>query len=709
MKKVIVVESAAKTKTIRRFLSGKFEVIACGGHIVDLPKDELGIEVEEGFKVRREPLKRGSKSKVKRLREGLQEADEIYLATDPDREGEAIAADLIDFCTPYGAQVWRIEFNAIVYRAVREALENPRELNQGRVEAQRARRTLDRLIGFIISSITQFDPSGPGLPSVGRVLAPAVALVVDREREIESFTVRHYWKLNVGLAGSTGELVASAAEEWEDFPEVKELALQLRQSGTMEVASVEIDEDDRQNPLPPYTTDMLQEEADNLLGFSPERTMALAQELYQGVEIDGTPQALITYMRTDSTRITPQALNQAREALEIRFDEEIYRGRSWKPRAGEQDAHEAIRPTLPEAEDYFPEKLEDELEEDMLALYRLIYFRFLASQSRAAIYRTTDIELRNDYLVASSCGHELIEAGFLKLYREIRPYFGKKELELPELRAGLELEIKRAWPEPEQTYPPARYREGGLVRTLKEKGIGRPSTYGNILEKIKRRRGGFGYLNKVRGRLRPTERGLKLYDYLNANFSRVISYEYTAGMERELDRIEKGESSYEEFLAKEFEWLQEPYEKSRTRGWLNGNRPTPAQVKFLKELEKRAGVEVAEKVYQSKDETSRWIGKIQDEIEPFLKLTGINEVDVSGVPCHRFKLLFNRPLPDDEKQFIKDKKLKYAPGNRNRLPGYQFQRQNYERVYSLWEELKNRYSGEDSPLEAEIRFILEEE
>ncbi len=703
MKKVIVVESAAKTKTIRRFLGGEYDVIACGGHIVDLPDDELGINVEQGFKARWEPIHFRGADKVKRVRKRLADADEIYLATDPDREGEAIAADLREHCTPYGAEVKRIEFNAIVYRAVREALEAPRQIDSNRVEAQRARRVLDRMIGFVISSITQFDPDGPGLPSAGRVLCPAVALVVDREREIEAFTPRHYWKLYALLEAGGEEVEAIVDGEWEEFEKIKSQVKELNQLGSMKVNSVDLEPQSKQNPRPPYTTDALQEAADELLNFPPEKTMSLAQELYQGVEIDGKPQALITYMRTDSTRVSPQALNQAKEALGNFYSQDLYNGRPWRPAGGEQDAHEAIRPTSPEDPDLHPEVLEEQIGADLWQLYRLIYYRFLASQSKPAVYKTTEIKLSAGDVTAEALGNELLSSGFLKIYREIRPNYGREEVELPQIEAGVELDLKRSWPESMQTYPPARYREGGLVRSLKEKGIGRPSTYGDILGKIKRGRGGFGYVRKQGGKLRPTDKGERLCDYLREEYEQVISYEYTSGMEKELDRIERSESSYREFLETEFQWLREPYEKSSEKGWLSGDRPTPAQVKFLKQLEKRVDREVPSEVFESKEKTSEWIDRLQEEEKPLVKITEIDEVDVSGVNCYRFELRFNKRLPEEEREYLKTNKMKYSPGSVDRFPGFRFQRQDYETVKKFREELIERYNSKDSPLEARLK------
>ncbi len=708
MKEVIVVESGAKTKTIRRFLRGEYDVIACGGHIMDLSDEGLGIDVENNFAYREKSIQQNGQDKVKRVRERLEDADRVYLGTDPDREGEAIAADLQEHCVPSGADVHRIEFNAIVYHAVKEALENPRGIDEDRVEAQRARRAIDRLIGFIISSMAQFDPDGPRCPSVGRVLAPAVSLVVDREQEIRDFTPRRYWTIHSRLSFEDTQLDATLDGEWADFEDAKGVVQSLQDRGEMEVTRCEEDPEDEMNPWPPYTTDALQDEADYLLNFTPDRTMQLAQELYQGVEVDGESQALITYMRTDSTRLSPTALNLAKKALAEREDTDAddYRGRQWRPAGAAQDAHEAIRPTRPNEPKFFPENLEGKLEEPYLELYRLIYFRFLASQMNPAVYHTTTLELEAGEYSAEAIGHRLKSPGFLDIFRKTHPDHGYEEVELPhfDVRDSDEpilLPLDRAWPEPQTTRSPARYREGSLVRELKQKGIGRPSTYGTILDKIKNR---FGYVRKTGGTLRPTEKGEKLCDYLHSAYDEVISYEYTAHMEEDLEKIEKGEESYEEYLDREFEWLRDPYEYAREHNWLSGNRPTPAQVEYLTELSERTDTEVPESVYESKKEVSRWIDKLQEAQEPYVRLTHIHKADVSGVECYRFRLQFNKPLPDEEKDMLKERKMKYKSGKKGQLPAFQFQRRDREVVQSLWDELYERYSGEDSPLEAELKL-----
>jgi DNA topoisomerase-1 len=696
--RVLVVESGAKTRTIRGFLRGEYDVVACGGHIVDLPDDDLGVEVDDDFSYDVEPIARRGGDAVESIRSKLEGADEVYLATDPDREGEAIAADLRDHAVPPGSSVHRIEFNAIVYPAVQEALENPREVDEDRVEAQRARRSLDRLIGFIVSSVAKFDPDGPNVPSVGRVQSPAVRLVVQREREIQDFESRRYWTIQTQLEDGDVTFEATLDGEWEDFETAKAVVGDLDEAGGLTVTSCEVDPESEQNPLPPYTTDALQNDADYLLNLPPERTMELAQQLYEGVEIgegeEADTRALITYMRTDSTRVSPSALNLAKEALELRDDlgEEMYQGRTWEAGGQAQDAHEAIRPTQPQDPDVWPENLEGELDETLLDLYTLIYKRFLASQMVPAVYRTTVLDLEAGEHEARAVGHELLSEGFLEVWGDVRPEHGRDEVDLPEPDPGAELPLDRAWPEPQETQPPPRYREGSLVSELKDRGIGRPSTYGDILAKIKRGPGGFGYVRKSRGTLRPTEKGEALVGYLEDRFDRIVDYEYTARMEAYLDRIEQGDLSYRDFLEREFEWLEDPYEVAQTEGWLESDLPTPAQIDYLESLAEETGTEVPDEVLESKEQVSEWIDKLEDEVEPYLRLTDIEEAEVGGVEVHRFRLYFNEPLPDEEYEHLRDLGMRYVRGGDDNLPGFQFQRQDLDVAEETWTALRDRYA-----------------
>lgn len=711
LNRVLVVESGAKTRTIRGFLGGEYDVVASGGHIVDLPDDELGIDIQRDFSFDVVPISRGDGNAVDALKTRIADADEVYLATDPDREGEAIAADIRDFAVPAGSDVYRIEFNAIVYPVVRDALDNPRSVDEARVEAQRARRSLDRLMGFILSSVAKFDPGGPHVPSVGRVQSPAVRLVVEREREIETFEVREYWTIHTEVVEDDTSFTSVLDGSWNEFSEAKTIVDDLVAHGGFTVASCAVDPASEQNPLPPYTTDSLQNDADFLLNIAPEQTMELAQELYEGVTIgddeDAESQALITYMRTDSTRVSPSALNLAKETLGNREDlgEELYQGRTWEAGGQAQDAHEAIRPTHPEDPMFWPENLEGEIDERLLDVYSLIYRRFLASQMVPAVYRETTLELEAGEYSATAVGNELQDPGFLRVWGEVRPGHQREEVALPTPEAGTELSIDRAWPEPEETQPPPRYREGSLVSELKDRGIGRPSTYGDVLSKIKRT--GFGYVRKTGSTLRPTEKGEALVDYLSTEYPRVVDYEYTAQMEEDLDRIESGEMAYQEFLDQEFVWLRDPYKTAEENGWLSGDKPTVPQIEFLQTLEEETDTTVPSEVWESKEKVSEWIDTLQEQIEPTVRLSRIHEATVGGVDVYRFRLYFTHQLPDEEYEFLRERKLKYKSGTQNEPPCFQFQRQDREVVEELWEELRDRYS--DSEVFTEYAFEISSE
>jgi len=692
MRKVIIVESAAKTKTIRRFLRGEYDVIACGGHIVDLPKNDLGIDVENDFIYTPVPINMRGRNQVGYLRDKLSDAERICIATDPDREGEAIAADILELCIPEEVLVQRIEFNAIVYHAVKEALENPRNIDYNRVQAQRARRSLDRLIGFILSSMAQFDEEGPNLPSVGRVIAPAVSLVVDREKEIESFTTRHYWTICAHFEHEEGEVPGIVEGEWETSKAATKVREKLLSIGVIGVKDCTDIPDNRLNPLPPYSTDALQNDADRILGFSPEKSMALAQQLYHGVEIEGKSYALITYMRTDSTRVSPTAINLAKKTISERAElgENYYKGRPWKPRNAAQDAHEAIRPTMPGDIDFSPEYLAERIPEDVFALYRLIYFRFLASQMKPAVYHTVKLSLEAAGITAAAEGHQLISEGFLKAYRKVQPKHGWKETLVPTIEKGTLLKIINVWPKHRETLPPARYREGALVSELKKLGIGRPSTYGTRLKKIK----DYRYVRKIGKKLRPTDRGKALCEYLRRHYDNVISYEYSAEMEKGLSGIERGTVNYEEFLSREFEWLREPYEITSRNGWLRRDLPTPAQIKFLKNLAEQLGIEVPEYVFKSKVQVEKWIDdliKIQNEQPVKFELSPIEKVDVRGVKCYRIRLYYTSLLEDDDRKFLKSKRMRYVGPENGNPPCYQFQRQDRNSVENLRNLLLDRY------------------
>ncbi len=677
MNKVIIVESGAKIKTISRFLRGEYKVIATGGHIADLPTGSLGIDIDNDFLAELSP----NNTKLKKLKDQLVDCDEIYLATDPDREGEGIAADIVELCHLNNRKVFRIKFNAIVYHAVIEALEKRGEINQNLASAQKARRSLDRLIGFILSSITKFDTEGPGAPAVGRVLIPALSLVIDREEEIKAFVRKVTWVIKILCVYEENEFEAEykGALQIANFDFAKKRISEINEIEYLNIIEASDHTVESINPPPPFTTDSLQQFADYRLGLPPQLTMKIAQILYEGVELNGKQQSLITYMRTDSPRMSPDALKYAKETIQIRddLDNDLYKGRKWELSSSDtQDAHEGIRPVAPHKPELFPEALKGVLKEKEYQLYNIIYYRYLASQMKSAQIKKRSYELGNNIIKATALSSKIIDYGFLNTYRKIDTEYGPKENILPNFEKDMKVRIIRSWPEKVETQPPRRYREGGLVTELKKRGIGRPSTYAKSISKIQ----DYKYVRKAGNTLRPTLKGLKLATYLRDKYQEVISYEYTAKMEEFLGKIEHGELTYKNFLGNEWEnWLKEPYRLTKGKGWLDCEGPSPAQIKFLNKLAGLCGVEIPQEVIESKTFTGEWIERLKKEAPCIIELTDIESVDVKGVSCFRFKLFFTKKPPDEIKEYLKTKKFKFQ---RDEQLGafYHYQRQDKDNV-----------------------------
>lgn len=564
MKSLVIVESPAKANTINKILGKNFFVKASIGHIKDLPKNEMGVDVENEFEPKYEIIP-GKEKIIKELRKAAREADRVYLAPDPDREGEAIAWHIATEISdkkngsPNG-KIFRITFNEITERAVLEAIKNPGPIDLNKVNAQQARRILDRLVGYGLSPLL-WKKIRRGL-SAGRVQSVAVKLIVDREREIKAFEKEEYWDINLRLEGSApppfwarlnrykGENVINRdAKEGERFlirnAEVAERIASEIGRETLFLNKIEKKERKR-SPNPPFITSTLQQEASRKLRFTAKKTMMLAQQLYEGVEIgkEGSV-GLITYMRTDSVRVAPEAQEWARRYIEERFGKEYLPEKppQYKSKSGAQEAHEAIRPTgigRP------PESIKQYLSRDLYNLYALIWNRFVASQMAPARLEQTTfiIGIKGEGSKVVDEGTELRASGtvvkfdgFMALYTE-----GKDEIEeeeggfLPPLKAGEELKIEEIKPTQHFTQPPPRYTEATLVKALEEKGIGRPSTYATILSTIQDRK----YVHKVEGRFEPTELGILVNDFLVERFPELIDVGFTAKMEDELDRIEEG-------------------------------------------------------------------------------------------------------------------------------------------------------------------------
>ena len=562
-KSLIIVESPTKARTIKKFLPPRFVVKASVGHVRDLPKSTLGVDVEHDFAPKYLTIK-GKGDIIKELKAALKTATEVYLATDPDREGEAIAwhlAELLKLPEPK-----RIELHEITKDAALAAIKNPHPIDMDRVNAQQARRILDRLVGYKISPLLWAKVRG-GL-SAGRVQSVAVKLIVDREREIRAFNPREYWSIGAQLekAGSpppfAAELVAARGEKVDVETGAQAAAILAALEGaTYTVASVKKREQ-RRNPAPPFTTSTIQQEASRKLKFRVRKTMQIAQSLYEGVDLgpEGT-QGLITYMRTDSTRVSDSAREAAREYVDGTFGSEFYGGdRQYKIREGAQDAHEAIRPTFINRN---PDSLAPFLKRDELKLYRLIWERFIASQMAAAIFDQTAVDITaNDHTFRAN-GSVMKFAGFTAVYEEgkdedVEPPAanagatngvsrnGKAggDRRLPALAAGDVLDLRALDPKQHFTEPPPRFSEATLVKALEEKGIGRPSTYSAIVETIQAR----GYVEQVERRFRPSEIGESVNDLLAEHFKDIMNLEFTASLEHQLDEVAEGHAEWHQVL-----------------------------------------------------------------------------------------------------------------------------------------------------------------
>jgi DNA topoisomerase-1 len=570
-KNLVVVESAAKAKTIEKFLGRGYAVRACLGHVRDLPKSKLGVDVEHDF----EPQYVESsdrKDVVKRLRAEAKGADNVLIATDPDREGEAIAWHLVSALKLDRQPVSRIEFHEVTKDAVLRALKSPREIDQKRVDAQQARRVLDRLVGYKISPLL-WRKVRPGL-SAGRVQSVAVRLVVDREREREAFVTREYWSLDAELARSAQESSTFKAGLIERDQEKLELASQAEtdtvvrdlDGATYTVREVRTREQQR-NPAAPFITSTLQQEASRKLNFTARRTMALAQQLYEGIDIGGETVGLITYMRTDSVQVSELAITEVRRYIAEKNGQNFMpeRPRVHRTRSRlAQEAHEAIRPTSVFRE---PSQLRGFLEPAQLRLYDLIWKRFLASQMSSAVLDQTSVDIDavrdgSPTYTFRATGSVLKFRGFLEVYREGRDddeVDDDERQRLPALEANQQLDLRGLLPEQHFTQPPPRYTEATLVKALEERGIGRPSTYAPILSTIQDR----GYVTREDKRFKPTDVGELVNDLLVGNFPEIVDLDFTANMEERLDDIATGERPWVPVLREFYTPFEATIEKAQ--------------------------------------------------------------------------------------------------------------------------------------------------
>src|SRR5882672_7956499 len=571
-KNLVIVESPAKAKTINKYLGKDYIVMASIGHIKDLPAKDLGVDIQNNFEPHYEIIpdtkKRNNKKIVADLKKTAKTATAIYLAADPDREGEAICQHLAEEIVPKKPVIptFRVMFNEITKRAVQRAFEHPKQIDGNLVDAQQARRVLDRLVGYKVSPL--LCRTIGGRLSAGRVQSVALRMVVEREREIEAFNKTEYWTIGANLTGQqppafdarllkVGEqTVKTAAFDNEikkteiligNEAQAQDLVREAQQQ-TFVVNEVATKERKR-NPVPPFITSKLQQEAARKLGFAVKKTMMLAQKLYEGVELGAEGSVgLITYMRTDSTRVSDAALNEARDFISAQYGAPYLPEKAihYRSKKGAQDAHEAIRPTEVTRT---PDSLAAYLNNDELRLYRLIWQRFVASQMTPAVFDQTTIDIGAGRFIFRATGSVQKFDGFLKLYQEGRDEKTEEdeeaETKLPPVEKGETLRLNKITPEQHFTDPPPRFTEATLVKALEEKGIGRPSTYAAIMTTIQARE----YVEKLEGRFHPTDLGKTVNDLLiEGGFDDLFNETYTARMEEELDSIEEGKLKWTDAL-----------------------------------------------------------------------------------------------------------------------------------------------------------------
>ncbi|MBV8596656.1 MAG: type I DNA topoisomerase [Candidatus Eremiobacteraeota bacterium] len=563
-KSLIIVESPAKARTLKKFLGSRYQVLASVGHVRDLPKSRLGVDPDNGFTPSYVTIK-GKGQVIKELRSAAKKVDHIYLATDPDREGEAIAWHLAELLKIREPQ--RIELHEITKSAAQQALKHPSTVNMDRVNAQQARRILDRLVGYKISPLLWRKVRG-GL-SAGRVQSVAVKVIVDREREIAAFKRHKYWTVRatlwphghhdalhtfdadlISVAGKKANLppdvtaaVGAKSSYITTLEDATALAERLQQTA-FQISSIKRSER-RDNPRSPFTTSTLQQEASRRLKMRVRKTMQMAQSLYEGIDTGEGTVGLITYMRTDSTRLSEVAQNMAREYIVGRFGAEYHAGRQFKVSETAQDAHEAIRPT---DVNRTPEAMAQYLDAPQLKVYRLIWERFVASQMSPALWDQTTVEIAADDCAFRATGSVLKFPGYTAIYQETRDEDLSEEEErrkqLPPVDEGQSLDPRKVTADEHETQPPPRYTEASLVKALEEKGIGRPSTYATIVETIQ----GRGYVRLVERRFVPQEIGVVVNDLLAAHFPEIVDENFTSEMEQRLDRVEEAHDDWVSLL-----------------------------------------------------------------------------------------------------------------------------------------------------------------
>ena len=543
--KLIIVESPAKANTIKKFLGGNTKVVASMGHIRDLPKSKLGIDVEHDFEPEYINI-RGKGDLIKSLKKDAETAKTVYLATDPDREGEAIAWHLAYILGVDKSKITRVTFNEITKTAVQKAIKEPRDIDINLVDAQQARRVLDRIVGYKISPVL-WKKVKRGL-SAGRVQSVAVKLIVDREEEIERFIPEEYWNIYADLldekskkdflahfTGKHGKKIELHSKE-----DVDNILNDLKNAKYI-VTDVKKGEKKR-TPAPPFTTSTMQQEASRKINFTLKKTMSVAQGLYEGVKLPQGHTGLITYMRTDSTRISDEARAVAKDVIYNNYGEKYYENRFYRTSKDAQDAHEAIRPAHIELA---PDDIKEYLTTDQYKLYKLIYNRFLASQMSAAVYDTMNVTINANNYDFKASGQNLKFKGFMALYVEGTDSKEQEEQGmLPELQVNQEVKLKKLDPKQSFTEPPSRYTEASLVKALEEKGIGRPSTYSPTISTIIDRY----YIKKEQKQLVPTDLGKVVNKLLVENFADIVNEKFTANIETDFDKVAEGKEEWKKVI-----------------------------------------------------------------------------------------------------------------------------------------------------------------
>ncbi|WAA13612.1 type I DNA topoisomerase [Fervidibacillus halotolerans] len=557
---LVIVESPAKAKTIEKYLGKKYKVKASMGHVRDLPKSQIGVDVDNGFQPKYITI-RGKGPVIKELKNAAKKAKKVYLAADPDREGEAIAWHLANSLELDTMSDCRVVFNEITKDAIKESFKKPRSINMDLVNAQQARRILDRLVGYKISPIL-WKKVKKGL-SAGRVQSVAVKLIIDRENEINQFVPEEYWKITGHFAingetfeahfyGKDGKKISLKSEQ-----DVQNILQKIK--GEFFSVKKVVKKERKRQPSPPFITSSLQQEAARKLNFRAKKTMMVAQQLYEGIDLgkEGTV-GLITYMRTDSIRVSDVAKREATQFIETEYGKEYVKEKERKEKTGDnvQDAHEAIRPT---SVFRTPNSVKQYLSRDQYRLYKLIWERFVASQMASAIMDTMTVDLENNSIIFRANGSKLKFPGFMKVYVESSDDLDEQENDfLPDLKESDEVKNIEMKPTQHFTQPPPRYTEARLVKTLEELGIGRPSTYAPILDTIQRR----GYVTLDKKRFVPTELGRIVIELISEFFPEIIDVEFTAKMESDLDLIEEGKENWINILDHFYNGFKKNLEKA---------------------------------------------------------------------------------------------------------------------------------------------------